>query len=632
MTFRLKLKLKSRGYCEESGNREMILVNEYMSNGSLYDHLHKNRANGSTCSKDRPTMTKVLPNLEFVLAWTLRSQQSASDWKYIRRAILLRRHSRCSRLKLQVRHEKVFVVNEAIDIENSRASSFQVRGIHVDQTKINTVWDWPSPKIPPKVRNNEVADLLSRKTSLLVTISIEVVGFDSIKEFYASDEDFSLKLVSRFHDHLEMAALHDIRVKAIETYGDNKYLKNKYNTTTGTLDFCHCGKVWECYKGKYDFPAKIDVEIKRSNMDSNQGAIEFWAEIEMHSKFRHSYIVSLLGYCEELDYLYTGTNVQFRVIHRDVKSSNIFLNENLGAKISTLGYPELVLRISDGEYFLTHRLTRKSDVYAFGVVLLEVLCGRSALDFTLDEQQHRLAGWAKHCIREVRISSDSKIPVQSNDNKRKDIMMEKQATTLAEIGRHSGVDKVIGEGGFGKVYKGWLDSVTYNPQGADDKLALAVKISKPDKGAEPLPWHTRIKIAIGAAQGLAFLLSSENNVICSDMKSSNILLDEATSHTRVSSFNFGPSSPKFEAMSVPQLLERRNTRNHGIITNNILQPYPLGDHAREIRVLNEQEFKDDSKTNPYNESSTKPADELGGRPGKEIYFLLSTKNDVSTKA
>nr|GEX60057.1 serine/threonine/dual specificity protein kinase, catalytic domain-containing protein [Tanacetum cinerariifolium] len=127
----------------------------------------------------------------------------------------------------------------------------------------------------------------------------------------------------------------------------------------------------------------------RLNMDSNQGAIEFWAEIEMLSKFRHSYIVSLLGYCEEsgnremilvyeymsngspydhfhknranrsnssplswvqmlnicvgatrgLDYLHRGTSVQFRVIHRDVKSSNIFLNENLEAKISTLGYP-----------------------------------------------------------------------------------------------------------------------------------------------------------------------------------------------------------------------------------------------------------------------------------------------------
>nr|GEY15596.1 hypothetical protein [Tanacetum cinerariifolium] len=61
---------------------------------------------------------------------------------------------------------------------------------------------------------------------------------------------------------------------------------------------------------------------------------------------------------------------------------------------------------------------------------------------------------------------------------------------------------------------------------------------------------------------------------------------------RVSS-EFGTSSGLLEdslhkvessaAMPVPQLLERRNTRNHGIITNTILQPYPLGDHTREIQ-------------------------------------------------
>ncbi|GKA67140.1 hypothetical protein Tco_0766948 [Tanacetum coccineum] len=53
--------------------------------------------------------------------------------------------------------EKVFEVDEALNIENSRASSFQVRGINVDETKVNAVRDWSSLKILPEVRNNKVA-------------------------------------------------------------------------------------------------------------------------------------------------------------------------------------------------------------------------------------------------------------------------------------------------------------------------------------------------------------------------------------------------------------------------------------------------------------------------------------------
>lgn len=54
----------------------------------------------------------------------------------------------------------------------------------------------------------------------------------------------------------------------------------------------------------------------------------------------------------------------------------------------------------DPEYFLTRRLTRKSDVYAFGVVLFEVLCGRRALDMKSDENQQVLAQYAHRCIQE----------------------------------------------------------------------------------------------------------------------------------------------------------------------------------------------------------------------------------------
>ncbi|GKB14224.1 hypothetical protein Tco_0848147 [Tanacetum coccineum] len=49
----------------------------------------------------------------------------------------------------KVRREKVFEVDEALDIENLRASSFHVRGIHVDETKVNAVWDWSSPQTLP---------------------------------------------------------------------------------------------------------------------------------------------------------------------------------------------------------------------------------------------------------------------------------------------------------------------------------------------------------------------------------------------------------------------------------------------------------------------------------------------------
>ncbi|GJT87878.1 RNA-directed DNA polymerase [Tanacetum coccineum] len=90
----------------------------------------------------------------------------------------------------KVHREKVFEVDEALDIENSRASSFQVWEIHIDKTKVNHVRDWPSPNTLPKVRYNKVADVMSRKTTLSVTISNEIVRFDSIKELYASDEDF----------------------------------------------------------------------------------------------------------------------------------------------------------------------------------------------------------------------------------------------------------------------------------------------------------------------------------------------------------------------------------------------------------------------------------------------------------
>ncbi|XAR48307.1 Non-specific serine/threonine protein kinase [Bertholletia excelsa] len=219
------------------------------------------------------------------------------------------------------------------------------------------------------------------------------------------------------------------------------------------------GKV---YKGFIDGGAAT-VAIKRLNAESKQGAEEFWAEVKALSKLRHPHLVSLVGYADEFqemilvyDYLVNGnladhlykfsrkgmevdnltweqrlnicigaargldylhTNNKQSVIHRDVKSTNILLDDNWMPRISDFGLSKISItshsqsHIStevrgtfgylDPEYFLTRRLTMKSDVYAFGVVLLEVLCGRPAVDLRYDDDDDRssLALWAQRCIK-----------------------------------------------------------------------------------------------------------------------------------------------------------------------------------------------------------------------------------------
>ncbi|KAG7583131.1 Protein kinase domain [Arabidopsis suecica] len=210
------------------------------------------------------------------------------------------------------------------------------------------------------------------------------------------------------------------------------------------------------YAGELHDGTKTAVKRMECAAMGNKGMSEFQAEIAVLTKVRHRHLVALLGYCvngnerllvyeympqgnlgqhlfewRELGYSpltwkqrvsialdvargveYLHSLAQQSFIHRDLKPSNILLGDDMRAKVADFG---LVKNAPDGkysvetrlagtfgylapEYAATGRVTTKVDVYAFGVVLMEILTGRKALDDTLPDERSHLVTWFRRIL------------------------------------------------------------------------------------------------------------------------------------------------------------------------------------------------------------------------------------------
>ncbi|XP_020592474.1 receptor-like protein kinase HERK 1 [Phalaenopsis equestris] len=230
-----------------------------------------------------------------------------------------------------------------------------------------------------------------------------------------------------------------------------------------------------------------EVAVKRAVPGSRQGYPEFRTEIVFLSRIRHRHLVSLIGYCEEnsemilvyeylekgtlrsylydsdlpclswkqrleicicaargLHYLHTGYSQS--IIHRDLKSTNILLGENFIAKLSDFGLSLLgpsfgethvstivkgTFGYIDPEYFKIMKLTEKSDIYSFGVVLFEVLCARPPI-----VDHVNLAELALHWLKKGQLEKivDQRLAGKMNENSLRKFG-ETAANCLAEYGR-----------------------------------------------------------------------------------------------------------------------------------------------------------------------------------------------------
>ncbi|KAL5841913.1 hypothetical protein ACOSQ3_012516 [Xanthoceras sorbifolium] len=236
---------------------------------------------------------------------------------------------------------------------------------------------------------------------------------------------------------------------------DEEALQFDFSTIRlATNDFNNEGKLGEggfgaVYKGR--LPNGQDIAVKRLSNNSGQGEAEFKNEVRLVARLQHRNLVKLLGFCFEgnekllvyefvpnssldnfifdpiksssLDWetrykiiggiarglIYLHEDSRLRIIHRDLKASNILLDANMNPKISDFGMARLfAMNQTQGntnrvvgtfgymapEYVKYGKFSIKSDVFSFGVLLLEIISGQKNSNFRIGKEAEDLLTYA----------------------------------------------------------------------------------------------------------------------------------------------------------------------------------------------------------------------------------------------
>ncbi|XP_076940429.1 uncharacterized protein LOC143609604 [Bidens hawaiensis] len=242
-----------------------------------------------------------------------------------------------------------------------------------------------------------------------------------------------LEIALNFQENL-MKSL-QLSLKDIEAATEKFSQKNWYGS----------GRCWEAYTGKLPH-ADTNTTILAKRWNSKFDG-QFQTELDILLKRKHTNIVGIIGYCNKtnekiivhehmskgsldrhlkdstlkwmkrlqicidvasaLEFLHGGDVTLKKVVHRNIKSRSILLNDDWDAKISNFELSSLYLSNQDMEHIIHDAyldpqynrgfLTEKSDIYSFGVVLFEILCGRLAWVEGCEDKSQFLGPLAKHC-------------------------------------------------------------------------------------------------------------------------------------------------------------------------------------------------------------------------------------------